>query len=132
MLNPFVCAEQRHRFCYLRWCEINFVVAKWPYNRTDLRRIPCYLFQFLLLRMEFIGFVFEFLLILGNEFLYIFFLRFIPVKSYFPEAKVLSISLSRFPLPSISRSSFHVIVCNPLTAFSACFALQVSLDKLRF
>ena len=32
--------------------------------------------------MEFIGFVFKFFLILGNEFLYIRLLRFIPVKSY--------------------------------------------------
>ena len=32
--------------------------------------------------MEFIGFVFKFFLILGNEFLYVRLLRFIPVKSY--------------------------------------------------
>ena len=32
--------------------------------------------------MEFIGFVFELFLILGNEFLYVRLLRFIPVKSY--------------------------------------------------
>ena len=32
--------------------------------------------------MEFVGFVFELFLILGNEFLYVRLLRFIPVKSY--------------------------------------------------
>ena len=37
--------------------------------------------------MEFIGFVFKFFLILGNEFLYVRLLRFIPVKSYLAECE---------------------------------------------
>ena len=80
--NPFVCTKQRHFLCYLRWREINLVVMKWLYNRTGFRRILCQLFQFMLLCMEFIGFAFEFFLIFGNEFLHIYFLNLIFVKSY--------------------------------------------------
>ena len=47
-----------------------------------LYRIICKPFQFLLLLIEFVGFVFKFGLILGNEFLNIRFLRLIPVEGY--------------------------------------------------
>ena len=47
-----------------------------------LYRIICKPFQFLLLFIEFVGFVFKFGLILGNEFLNIRVLRLIPVEGY--------------------------------------------------
>ena len=62
----------------------------------------------MLLCMKFIGFVFELFLILGNEFLYVRLLRFIPVKSYLAGRESF-IDLSRFLPASISRSSFRII-----------------------
>ena len=96
--NPFVCTKQRHFLCYLRWREINLVVMKWLYNRTGFRRILCQLFQFMLLCMEFIGFAFEFFLIFGNEFLHIYFLNLIFVKSYLARReRFIDFSIVRFP-----------------------------------
>ena len=58
------------------------MVSEWLDNRTRLYRIIGKPFQFLLLFVELVGFVFEFGLLLGNEFPYISFLRFIPVEGY--------------------------------------------------
>ena len=85
-------------------------VTKWLHNRTGFRRILCYLFQFLLLRMEFIGFVFELFMILGNEFLYIRLLHFIPVKSYLAGRESFIDFFKPVPSASISSSSFRIIV----------------------
>lgn len=82
-LNPFVRTEQADFFSNLRCREINLVIAEWLDNRTGFCRICSQPFQFLLLYVEFVGLVFKFGLILGNEFLYIRFLRFIPVECNF-------------------------------------------------
>ena len=60
--------------------------------------------------MEFIGFVFKFFLILGNEFLYVRLLRFIPVKSYLAGRESFIDFFKPVPSASISCSSFRIIV----------------------
>ena len=80
--NPFVRTGQGYFLGNLRWCEIDLVIAERLDNRTDFCRIFSQLFQLLLLYVEFVGLVFKFGLILGNEFLNIRFLRLIPVEGY--------------------------------------------------
>ena len=78
--NPLICTKQGNFLGNLRWCEIDLVITERLDNRTDFCRIFSQLFQFLLLYVEFVGFVFKFGLLLGNEFLNIRFLRLISVK----------------------------------------------------
>ena len=80
--DPLVCTEQGYFLCNSRRCEINFVVSERLDNRTGFCCVFGKPFQFLLFFVEFVGFVFEFGLILGYELLYIRFLRLIPVKVY--------------------------------------------------